>query len=132
NGPSVELWAVNNAGRVVGSYTPDRMQAFAWQNGVARPLDLLVQPPLNRPLRLAAAINELGQIVASSNNESFVLSPVWLTGDLTGDCHVAIDDLLIVLANFGSPPEAYQRGDVDGDGDVDLSDLVLLLSHWHG
>ena len=59
-----------------------------------------------------------------------VLTPHWLPGDLTGDCHVTLDDLAIVLTNFGLPVGAFPMGDVDGDGAVNLTDLAIVLSHW--
>lgn len=52
-------------------------------------------------------------------------------GDLTGDNQVSIDDLALLLSNFGTPSGATpNQGDLDGDGDVDLSDLTLLLSQF--
>jgi hypothetical protein len=44
-------------------------------------------------------------------------------GDADGDGDVDLDDLLLVLGNFGGTGS----GDVDGDNDVDLDDLLLVL-----
>jgi|GEM_PF-1832804 len=50
-------------------------------------------------------------------------------GDITGDGQVALDDLGILLSNFGTPSGATpDDGDLNGDGAVDLADLALLLS----
>jgi hypothetical protein len=49
-------------------------------------------------------------------------------GDLDGDNDVDLDDLLILLAHYGTTSGAtYEDGDIDGDEDVDLNDLTLLL-----
>ncbi len=48
------------------------------------------------------------------------------TGDLTGDCNVDLDDLSILLVNFGGAGTP-QQGDLSGDGNIDLTDLSMLL-----
>jgi len=49
-------------------------------------------------------------------------------GDLNGDRTVGLDDLAVLLTNFGAPDAMPEDGDVDGDADVDLADLTLLLA----
>ncbi len=50
-------------------------------------------------------------------------------GDLDGDRDVDLDDLAILLANYGmTSGAAYEDGDLDGDEDVDLNDLAMLLA----
>jgi len=50
-------------------------------------------------------------------------------GDIDDDDVVALGDLGIMLANFGTQSgAAYEDGDLDLDGDVDLADLGILLS----
>ena len=46
--------------------------------------------------------------------------------DLDGNGVVNIDDLLILLGNFGNQGD----GDLDGDGVVTIKDLLFLLSSW--
>ena len=48
-------------------------------------------------------------------------------GDLDGDGVVAVDDLLMLLADFGSNGGA---GDVNQDGIVGVDDLLILLGNW--
>ena len=55
----------------------------------------------------------------------FVAQPC--EGDLTGNGVVDGDDLLIVLAHWGSADTA---GDADGDGTVDGEDLLVVLGDW--
>ena len=114
---------MNDAGRAVGNSGLTRL--IAWQRGVVTHLNPLVLPSAPPNLH-DAHINASGQILVSSASAqpgSIVLSPVWISGDLTGDCAVDLADLLLVLSNFGSPQGTYPRGDVDVDGDVDLVDL---------
>lgn len=120
--------SINDAGRATGRY--ERPSGIiAWQNGVTQNLRPLIIP--SAPSRVSGrGINNAGKIVAVISGGSVVLTPVWVTGDLTGDCHVTIEDLITVLSNFGSPPGSFPQGDVDVDGDVDLSDLAALLSNW--
>ena len=48
-------------------------------------------------------------------------------GDLDGDGVVAVDDLLILLGNFGND---NGEGDLNNDGIVGVDDLLLLLGNW--
>lgn len=50
------------------------------------------------------------------------------TGDLDGDGTVGTNDLLILLANWGSNP--LHPADINGDGTVGTADLLMLLSNW--
>ena len=51
--------------------------------------------------------------------------PCW--GDLTGDRHVDLADLALLLANYGAAvPQS--GGDLNNNGVVDLSDLATMLS----
>jgi hypothetical protein len=55
----------------------------------------------------------------------FKFSPA-CTGDADGDGDVDLDDLTLLLQNFGTGP----CGDIDGNGGVDLDDLTLLLQNF--
>jgi len=96
---------------------------------------MVPQPPAGMEVTFGSRINRRGQIAISrvtsvAEEGVLVLSPQWLTGDLTGDCQVSFSDLAVLLSHFGSGPEDFPAGDTDGDGDVDLGDLALLLSHF--
>ena len=54
--------------------------------------------------------------------------PPGCPGDADGSNHVNLDDLQLVLFNFGSPGPA---GDLDHDGDTDIDDLQTVL-FWFG
>jgi probable HAF family extracellular repeat protein len=124
--------SVNDAGRAVGRFDRDSglNEVVIWQGGSTTPLAPLIQPALPSGLASGGDINRAGQIIGSSGSGTVILTPVWTPGDLTGDCHVMLDDLLILLSDFGASIGAYPRGDVDLDGDVDLHDLTVLLCHW--
>ena len=50
-------------------------------------------------------------------------------GDLNGDNAVSLEDLSILLANFGTTSGADpEDGDLNGDGTVDLADLAMMLT----
>lgn len=55
-----------------------------------------------------------------------------LIGDATGDGFVNVDDLDILLANWGENVDVgdWALGDLSGDGFVDGTDLDLVLNHW--
>jgi len=50
------------------------------------------------------------------------------SADFDDNCYVDINDLTILLQNFGAT--GTQRGDADGDGDVDLDDLTITLQQF--
>jgi len=50
-----------------------------------------------------------------------------LLGDVNGDGSVDLDDLNLVLSNFG---QTTPQGDADGNGVIDLDDLNLVLSSF--
>ena len=53
-------------------------------------------------------------------------------GDANGDGRVDINDLTIVLTNFGKTGRVWSQGSMDGDpaGTVDINDLALVLANF--
>jgi hypothetical protein len=49
-------------------------------------------------------------------------------GDVDGDGMVGVDDILLVLSDFGGPG----AGDANGDGIVDVNDILLVIGAWGG
>ncbi len=89
--------------------------------------------------------NDVSVILASSNR--FPLDPMveydcngfrvasvpwgWHDpGDAIGDGTVDINDLTIVLANYGRTGMAWSQGKFTGDGTVDINDLTIVLANY--
>jgi hypothetical protein len=51
-------------------------------------------------------------------------------GDANGDGKVDINDLTIVLANFGRTGMIWSQGEFTGDGTVDVNDLTIVLANF--
>lgn len=49
-------------------------------------------------------------------------------GDVNGDGYVNVDDLLVVISQWGPCPGC--SGDLNGDGVVGVDDLLVILAHW--
>ena len=53
-----------------------------------------------------------------------------LPGDADLDGTVNIEDLTILLTNYGKSGMSWSQGNFDGDPTVDLEDLTILLTHF--
>src|SRR5262249_61817891 len=54
-------------------------------------------------------------------------------GDLDGDCHVSLGDLVTFLSSFGActgDPNFNSFADLNGTGCIDLGDLTRLLANF--
>lgn len=79
----------------------------------------------------AVAHNAMG--AATSDTWSFSPEICQLNGDLNCDCVVNLEDLAMLLGNYGTTAGAnYFDGDFNGDGAVDLADLAELLMRYGG
>jgi hypothetical protein len=139
----VEPLDINNAGTVVGysSVTPwvENMErtSFVWsmRRGM---VDLnRRRDPCNRVRELrdllyAVAINDAGVIITVPESEfvkAALLIP-YIPGDLDENGVCDLQDLAILLSNFGRRGVGYPEGDLDCQGDVDLQDLAILLLNF--
>ncbi len=52
-------------------------------------------------------------------------------GDVDGDGHVDVNDVLLVVSNWG-PCDGPCPADLDGDGDVGVNDVLLVLGYYEG
>lgn len=113
---------------------PNISHGFIWHDGMMIALDELVDPNLQIHIKMAAAINDAGQILAQGTDAdsdvvSWLLRPIEPPlGDLDGDCTVGVVDLLILLGDWG--PCQGCPSDLNGDGIVGVADLLMLLGNW--
>ena len=68
--------------------------------------------------------------------EAWCYVPPW-PEDFNGDGHVGIDDLLLIVVNWGmndsSPDWQYvEQFDLDGNNEIGLGDLIALAIKWTG
>lgn len=120
--------------------------------GFCTPVQLFDAPHSNQGA--SVAINNAGKVAVSYQHGGFdaksnmVYSNIYVatthigsapscTGDVTGDNVVNVDDLLAVIANWGTcddvndcPPDIAPQGNPAGDGVVNVDDLLLVISAW--
>ena len=129
-----EALGINDLGQVVG-YSGGR--GFLYSGGTMVDLNSLVDPSLECNLQ-AMGINDRQQIVAvgsellgdSGQEHAALLSPEF-PGDANLDGKVDVNDLTIVLTNFGQTG-GLAAGCMDGDatGTVDVNDLTIVLANY--
>jgi hypothetical protein len=68
-----------------------------------------------------------GDLYAQNVNIDGTLGVTEMPGDIDGDGDVDVEDLLLLLAAWGT---ADPDADIDGNGIVDVQDLLLLLASW--
>ena len=64
------------------------------------------------------------------HTEQAFLLRTGLPGDANLDGRVNVNDLTIVLTNFGQTRMTWSQGDFNGDGKVDVNDLTIVLSNF--
>jgi probable HAF family extracellular repeat protein len=90
--------------------------------------------PKGWSLTAATAIDDNGDIVGYGSNgtpgtQGFLLAPA-LPGDANLDGRVDVNDLTVVLTNFGRSGATWATGDFVGDGKVDVNDLTIVLANF--
>ena len=134
---------INAGGQVVGyAYPPnnnssgvDYYHAFIYSSGTMTDLNALVNPASGWTLAYAEGINDSGEIAgygtnAIGNTDAFLLKPL-PPGDANGDGTVDINDLTVVLTDFGEiAGMSWSTGDFNGDGKVDVNDLTVVLANY--
>ena len=62
-----------------------------------------------------------------------ISSTAILAGDANIDGRVDINDLTIVLGNYGQSGKSWSQGAMDGDptGTVDINDLTIVLGNYN-
>ncbi len=90
---------------------------------------------INRDGTVNATDQALAAASAASGDTLELISPPYiqpapLPGDANLDGKVDIEDLTILLTNFGKSGMTWSQGNFDGDPTVDLEDLTILLTHF--
>jgi probable HAF family extracellular repeat protein len=136
--------AINNSGEVVGESfasigTFTDSHAFVYNGSTSADLNSLIAANSGWTLTTALGINDSGDIVGGGifdgQMHGFLLTPEappQNPGDANGDGRVDINDLTIVLANYGQTGMAWSQGCMDGDptGAVDINDLTIVLANY--
>ncbi len=142
--------AMNNKSQIVGGtyeYSNNR-EAYLWTfsegmvnlNSAADPYVGSIGP---RYFSQAEGINDNGQIVTSGwydfNGDGkrttadpehvFILTP-YLTGDITGDKKVSLNDFSTLSRFYGQAASMHPAADLDGSGQIDLGDLLVMVEDW--
>ncbi len=82
----------------------------------------------------AVEFDAAGNLWISATSEAIAVLLIGengIPGDLDGDGHVGVSDLLILLASWGPcPPKGDCPADLNGDGSVGIPDLLILLANW--
>ena len=85
-------------------------------------------------MRFIAADEGDGSIVEAAVDDLAVSTVVCdepVLGDLDGDGHVGVKDLLILLGSWGPCGDCNGcPADLDGDCSVGVKDLLTLLGNW--
>ncbi|MCH8153302.1 MAG: hypothetical protein IH830_13130 [Planctomycetes bacterium] len=121
---------VGISGNVDGN--PNISDGFIWRSGLMTNLNDLVPLDPSILIQNATAIGNSGQIVANGHDPksdvvAFLLTPIQPLGDLDRDCTVGINDLLLLLQQWGM---TNSPADLNGDGTVGILDLLILLANW--
>ncbi len=148
NTPETAAYGVNSSGVVVGStvatiggsspYVPTN--AFVYAGGASQYVGslTLAGAPSGIVWTAATAINDAGQMLVQGvvgtnpgpgTPETCILTPA-LPGDANLDGRVDVNDLTIVLSNYGRTGMTWSQGEFTGDGKVDVNDLTIVLSNY--
>jgi hypothetical protein len=64
------------------------------------------------------------------DNVRFIETVPWIAGDANGDGQVDINDLTVVLSNYGQTGAIWSQGEFTGSGTVDINDLTIVLANY--
>jgi probable HAF family extracellular repeat protein len=134
-------YGINNSNQIVGSaYNASGWQVgMIYERGQMVDLNTLIDPNSGWTIDNAIAITNTGVILAQADNpnvdpdgfgwgHAVLLTP--LPGDANLDGQVDINDLTIVLANYGMTGATWFQGDFIGNGKVDINDLTIVLANY--
>ncbi len=76
--------------------------------------------------------DDMGDFLNYTNScfSDWYVVPPGTPGDANGDGQVDVNDLTIVLSNFGQTGMAWAQGEFTGSGTVDVNDLTIVLANF--
>jgi hypothetical protein len=105
----------------LGSYTTfDAAAAANGYVGVSPVFTNAVAPPTAEPPMIPPDLVSMPAVIISHS----------LAGDANFDGKVDINDLTIVLTNYGQTGMAWSQGEFTGSGTVDINDLTIVLANY--
>ena len=124
-----------------GSTASGGTDALIWTYGAATAADLNTYAAGLGAANLAGwdfqyadGVNNNGEVVGYGTldgvSSAFALLYYGGPGDANGDGRVDVNDLTIVLTNFGKTGATWSQGEFTGDGTVDVNDLTIVLSNY--
>lgn len=109
-------------------------RGWIWHDGEIVELNNLLVSDAEVFVQSGRGINEAGVVLGNGFTfppdaalVALLLAPVVRLGDLDGDCIVGVNDLLILLTEWG---QRDSPADLNGDGIVGVADLLILLANW--
>ena len=81
-------------------------------------------------LRTLEDMYGLPYCTANDANASPITDVFGLPGDANGDGRVDVNDLTIVLTNYGQTGMVWSQGEFTGNGTVDINDLTIVLANF--
>ena len=118
--------------QVVGFSSNPHTAGYTWRDNVQTDLSTLV--PEDHRVGVVAGIDRYGRIAASVHapplgRGAALLTPITTPADLNIDCRVDLQDLLLLLLDFGCAGGDCE-GDVNQDGQTSVPDLAIVLTNW--
>lgn len=109
----------------------DVIGGYVWHAGTMRELSSLLPAGSGISIVVAEALDSTGRIAGQAQFQgvtvAYVITPIVVAGDITGDCRTNVPDLLKVINNWGQDDSV---ADLDQDGNVGVGDLMYVVEHW--
>ena len=141
-GPNSDASGINDLGQIVGvtdTSVKDIVgnyisHPFLYTSGTMLDLCNRMTPNSGWTSISPQVVNDSGEIAgygwnAKGQKHAFILTPA-SPGDANLDGRVDINDLTIVLTNYGQTGMVWSQGDFDNDGTVDINDLTIVLTNY--
>ena len=134
-------FAISDTGVVVGTSQNSASTSLAFvatksgSTWTTTDLNTLIATGTGWTLVRATGISTNGTYICGygtigGQTHGFLLTPA-LPGDANLDGRVDINDLTIVLGNYGQTGQTWTQGEFTGNGTVDINDLTIVLGNYN-